>query len=178
MAVNETLERASTTITLDDAAEATDGETLVIAGKTYTFRATVGDLDGSVHIGATVADTVANLVAAINLDATLGETGSGAGTDYGTDMTVHPLIYATWVVATGVITLYCKVPGAIGNQLGVANGTASLTIGNATLENGAGDVPAFFEGLFDLNQINSELAAHLAQFSPSDNGQLDGVIGS
>lgn len=173
----EALERASTTITLDDAGEAATGETLVIAGKTYTFNATVGDTDGSVHIGAAVTDTVDNLIAAINLDATLGETGSGAGTDYGTNTVVHPLVYAVHE-GSGVIRLYSKIPGAVGNQLGVANGTASLTIGNATLENGDGDVPQFFEDLFDECQMNSQVMAHLAPFSPSDSGQLDGTIGS
>jgi phage tail sheath gpL-like len=171
--ITTALVRATQTITLDAAGEATDGETLVIGSKTYTFRATVGALDGSVHIGATVADTVANLIAAINLDATLGETGSGASTDYGTAMTRNPDVYATAVAATGVITLYAHVPGSIGNHVPVANGTATLTIGGAVLASGTGIIGDFFDEFMASVQLNSEAMAHLAPFSAVSGGKLD-----
>lgn len=176
MAETVTLERASATITLDNANEATNGENVVIAGKTYTFQATLTDSDGNVHIGSDVAGTRANLVAAINLS-NEGESAVSAGTDYAASMTVNPHVYAD-EEGSGVIRLYSKVPGSIGNFVTLAAGTSAITIGNAVLENGAGDVPAYFEGFFDVNQMNSEVQSHLAQFSPSDNGQLDGVIGS
>lgn len=172
MAVSTTLVRASQTITLDAAGEATDGETLVIGSKTYTFRGTVGALDGSVHIGADVAATVDNLVAAINLDPTEGETGT-EGTDYGSSMTRNPDVHATRVAATGVITLRAHVPGSIGNHITVANGTATLTIGGATLASGTGNIGDFFDDLFEMNQINADVIADLRPFSTVEGGKLD-----
>ena len=173
MANDITLVRATQTITLDAAGEATDGETIVIGGKTYTFRATVGALDGSVHIGADVAATVDNLVAAINLDATEGETGGGAGTDYGTAMTRNPCVYATRVAATGVITLHAHVPGEIGNQITVAQGTSTITLGGTELASGTGNIGDFFDSLFSMNQINSDVVNDLRPFSAVEGGKLD-----
>ena len=171
------LERASSFVTLDAAGEATDTETLVIGGKTYTFLATVGENDGAIHIGAAVEDTADNLIAAINLDPSAGETGV-EGTDYGINMTVNPLVFAEYIDRDdGIIGLYSKVPGAIGNLIAVANGTASLTVDNATLENGDGDVGAFFDDLFARNQINSELVQALSQFSVVEGGPSDGTLG-
>jgi len=172
MASDTTLVRATGTITLDDAAEATDGETVVIAGKTYTFRATVGALDGSVHIGATVADTVLNLVAAINLLPATGETGT-EGVDYGAAMTRNESVYATHVAATGVITLHAHVPGAIGNAITLTAGTSGVTVSGGVLASGTGNVGDFFDGLFALNQINSEVIAELRPFSAVEGGMLD-----
>jgi len=169
--VTTALVRASTFITLDAAGEATDGQTLVVGSKTYTFRATVGALDGSVHIGATVADTVANLVAAVNLDATQGETGSGAGTDYGTAMTRNPDVFA--VDGTTIVTFYAHVPGSIGNHIPVANGTATTTVDNATLENGTGIIGDFFDELMAGVQLNSEAIAHLRPFSVDVGSAVD-----
>lgn len=44
----------------------TDGDTVTIAGVTFTFKATLGSTAGNVHIGAAAANTVDILVAAIN----------------------------------------------------------------------------------------------------------------
>lgn len=177
MAFDVTLERANATITLDAAGEATNAETVIIAGKTYTFLATLTDSDGNVHIGSNVAGTVDNLVAAINLS-NEGESAVSAGTDYAASMTKNTRVFATRVAATGVITLYAKVPGDVGNLIPLDAGTSTITIGNAVLENGVGDVGSFFDGLFELNQINAELTAALRQFSPVEGGFLDGVTGS
>jgi len=52
-----------------------DGQTLTIAGVTFTFKSTLGSTAGNVKIGANTAATLDNLVAAIN-------GSSGAGTTY------------------------------------------------------------------------------------------------
>jgi hypothetical protein len=170
--ITTALVRASQTITLDSAAEATDAETIVIGSKTYTFKATVGTDDGAVHIGAAVADTVDNLVAAINLDPSEGETGV-EGTDYGANMTRNPDCYATRVVSTGVITLYAHVPGSIGNHIPLGQGTSTITLGGATFASGTGIIGDFFDEFFDSVQINSEVIAHLRPFSAVEGGKLD-----
>jgi len=167
--ITTALVRATATITLDDAAEATDTETIVIGGKTYTFNATVGTDDGSVHIGATVADTVANLVAAINLDPTVGETGV-EGTDYGANMVRNDRVWASWVVATGVITLHAQVPGTIGNLIPLTAGTSGVTVSGALLSGGTGILADFMEQLLGSVQLNSEAIMHLSPFSAIDSG--------
>lgn len=172
MAVDETLVRATQTITLDNATKATTGETIVIGGKTYTFNATVGTADGSVHIGAAVADTVDNLVAAINLDPTEGETGT-EGTDYGSSMTRNGSVYATRVAATGVITLHSHIPGTIGNHIPVAQGTSAITLGGTALSGGTGNVGDYFDGVVLLNQLNSEVVSALRPFTVQSGGKLD-----
>jgi hypothetical protein len=63
----------SATLTMDT--NPTDGDTVTIAGVTFTFKDTVGTTAGNVHIGNDVAATRSNLESAIE--------GSGtAGTDY------------------------------------------------------------------------------------------------
>lgn len=53
-----------------------------INGRQYLFQTTLTNVNGHVHIGATLADTIANLKNAINL-------GSGAGTDYAAATTAN-----------------------------------------------------------------------------------------
>lgn len=172
MSVTTTLVGASQTLTLDDALEATDGETIVIGSKTYTFQATLTDVDGNVHIGADVAGTVSNLVAAINLSDE-GESATSAGTDYAASMTRNPDVHATWVVSTGVITVRSHVPGSIGNHVPLGQGTSTITLGGATLASGTGNVGDFFDDLFQYNQINGEVGSHLRPFSAVEGGKLD-----
>jgi hypothetical protein len=75
MAINTTaLVKASSFITIDADADITEGETLVIGGKTYTFNATLGSSDGDVQLGAAgaYALSAAAVAAAVNLDGTAG----------------------------------------------------------------------------------------------------------
>lgn len=175
MAYDVALERASTFITLDASAEFADGNTITIGGKTYTAKATLTDTDGFVHIGAAVGDTLDNLVAAVNIS-NEGESAVGAGTDYAASTTRNPRVYAVKDSAT-VIKFYSHVPGEIGNAIGVANGTSTVTVDNATLENGSGNIADFFDGIFELNQVPSELIEALSPFSRDVSGD-DGTIGT
>lgn len=158
MAVDTALVRASTFYTIDADADITDGETLVIGGKTYTFQSTLTNSDGNVKIGADHQATIANAVAAINL-------GSGAGTAYAAAMTRNPCVYA--VESEDTLTVYALVPGAIGNVIPVTVGTSAAAVDNATLEGGTGNIADFFEGLFALNQINAEVQQALKPFTPA-----------
>jgi hypothetical protein len=165
MAQDATLVRASTFYTIDADADITDGETLVIAGKTYTFQTTLTDTDGNVYTDGTHEVSRANLVAAINLTGT-------AGTDYADSMTRNGSVFA---VDDGVdkVTVYAHVPGTIGNTIPVTVGTSAAAVDNATLEGGTGNVGDFFDGLFALNQINSEVVSALRPFSVVEGGLVD-----
>jgi hypothetical protein len=169
--ITTALVRATGTITLDVATEATEGETVVIGGKTYTFLGTVGALDGSVHIGAADTDTVANLVAAINDDITDGETGT-AGVDYGAATVRNPCVYATVNAAAEVITLHAHVPGSIGNVIPLTAGTSGVTVSGSVLASGTGIIGDFFDEMFGSVQLNSEAMQVLSQFSVDANGTV------
>ena len=171
MAIDTTLARASTFYTIDAVGEITNGETIVVAGKTYTFQDTLTDSDGNVHIGADIAATVTNFLAAINLS-NEGESAVGAGTDYAASMTRNANVFAYLTSAT-VLTIYAHVPGEIGNFITCTVGTSGVTLDNATLENGSGNIGDFFDGLFDLNQINAEVQTALRPFSTSVGGSVD-----
>lgn len=62
-----------------------DTETITFGSKTYTFQATLTNVDGNVHIGASGADTATNLLNAINASG-----GGTPGTDYAAATTAHP----------------------------------------------------------------------------------------
>lgn len=147
--------------TFDADAEIANGETVVIAGKTYTFQDTLTDSDGNVHIGSDRAETIANLVGAVNLDGS-----ATAGTDYAASMTKNPQVIA--IAATDRITIRASMPGTLGNRIPLTVGTSAVTVDNATLENGAGDPHYFLDSVLDLNQINSEVQAELKQLTPEE----------
>jgi hypothetical protein len=154
------LVHASSFYTIDADADITEGETLVIAGKTYTFNATLGSSDGDVQLGAAGAHqlSIANIVAAINLDP------AGSGVQYAAAMTRNPRVWA--VEGDNTLTIYALLPGTQGNLIPLTVGTSAAAVDNATLENGAGDIGAFFDSLFDLNQINAELLLELKRLTP------------
>jgi hypothetical protein len=163
MASAVTLVRASTFFTLDDDTDITDGETLVIGGKTYTFQDTLTNVDGNVHIGADIQGTIANAVAAINLS-NEGESAVGAGTDYAAAMTRNGSVFA--VESADTLTVIAQVPGQIGNHIPVTVGTSAGAVDNATLEAGSGSIAAYLASVRELTEIGSELMTHFRFLSP------------
>lgn len=109
-----------------------DGDTVVIDGKTYTFQATLTDVDGHVQLGGTLAASLDNLSSAINLEA-------GAGSKYAASTTIHPTVFGT---ATAVdLTATAKISGTAGNSITTTTaGSGNLTWGGATLSGGTGGV--------------------------------------
>lgn len=89
-----------------------NGETVVIGSRTYTFQTTLTDVNGNVHIGATLADSIHNLVNAINL-------GAGAGTDYASATTQNTQVEAI-LLGTDVVKVRAITAGAAGNGIGVS----------------------------------------------------------
>lgn len=137
----------------------TDTNTIVVGGKTYTWNAVVGTANGSVHLGATAADSIANLHAAINLDITKGETGTAA-VDYGSSMTINTEVFVISSTAT-VLTVQAYTPGTVGNLIASTETHANGSWGAATLASGAGHVSGWMTDMLDVNQVNSEIAAEM-----------------
>lgn len=112
------------------AGNAADDDTLVIAGRTYTFRAALasGGLPGEVLIGADVTATAANLVAAV-----MG--AAGAGTTYGAGTVANEHVTAT--NSLGVVTFTAQAVGTVGNTITLAETGANLSVSGGTLASGA-----------------------------------------
>lgn len=70
-----------------------DGQTVTVGGKTYTFQATLTNVDGNVLIGANLAASIQSLAAAMNLGN--GTRGTGSGTLYAAATTYG----GAWAVA-------------------------------------------------------------------------------
>src|SRR3954452_16261229 len=81
--------------TLTATVQPTNGQTVTIGSKVYTFQTVLTNVDGNVFIGATLTISLANLLAALNLAA-------GAGTKYAAATTKAPLASGTSSDATHI----------------------------------------------------------------------------
>ena len=99
--------KASVNLTVDT--NPTNGDTMTLGAKTYTFETTLTDVDGNIQIGGSTAATQANIVAAINLTGT-------PGTDYAASMTIHPTVTAA-AFAANVAAITAKTGGTAGNSI-------------------------------------------------------------
>lgn len=135
--------KASKTLTLT--AIPLNNETVVIDGKTYTFKATLTDTDGFVLIGATAELSVQNLKQAITLDPV------GTGTLYAASTTLHPTVTAVNSGADLVVT--AKTAGTAGNSLAI-----SETLTNGAWAGGASTL----SGGVAVNAANKVITAEVA----------------
>lgn len=122
---------AFATGTFTDAGVA-DTETVTVGGKTYTFEASLTNVDGNVALGANNTEALANLKAAINLEA-------GAGTKYAAATTANTQVAAISSDATTLV-VRARVNGTIGNAIASTEAAASGSWGAATLTGGTGDL--------------------------------------
>lgn len=98
---------AQGTLTMDT--QPTDGDTVTVDTKTYTFQNTLTNVDGNVKIGASLTATQQNLVAAFS------NTGE-PGTDYAVATVTHPSVEIDdFVTNNAVLTAY--EAGVAGNSI-------------------------------------------------------------
>lgn len=119
--------KASATLTHTGTA-LTDGDTVTIGTRTYTFKTVLTGAPNEVLIGAATA-SLANLKAAVN-------GAAGAGTTYGTGTTPHTTVDATTLTGTTVLLFEAKTAGVAGNAIAKGEGSTNL----------AWDVGATFSG--------------------------------
>lgn len=127
-AKNQPQRAAAATGTLTSAGTISDGDTVTIDGKVYTFKTTLTNTNGYVLIGADRTASHANLKAAINLAA-------GAGTTYAAATTLHPTVTATSSDGTTTVVT-AKSVGTTANSIGTTETGAQLSWGGATLSGG------------------------------------------
>jgi len=128
---NDVVCGVASTGTLTLTANAADGEAVTIDAKTYTFQATLTDVDGNVLIGASASATLDNLIAAIDL-------GPGAGTVYAASTTAHPTVDAV-AGAGDAMDATAEDGGVAGNEIATTETVANGAWGGATLSGGDED---------------------------------------
>lgn len=101
-----------------------------VGGKSYTLIATPA-ADGDVDVGADDTVTAANIAAAIN------QNRDAAATTYDLDTAPLDTVNAH-VTGAGILTVFAETLDAtIGNAITCSSVDATMTVDNATLENGA-----------------------------------------
>jgi len=119
---------SSTGTITSDATDPSDGDSVTIGSKIYTFKTTLTPTDGEVLIGISAATALDNLRAAIN------HTGT-PGTDYSC-AEAHPTVIATTNTdTTQIVAAITK--GVSGNSIVTTELSSHLAWGHATLTGGA-----------------------------------------
>lgn len=151
--------RASGTLTASGVFS--DGQTVVVGGKTYTVQATLTDVDGNVQMGAAgaAAATLQNLYYAINLTGT-------AGTHYAASMTKNAQVEATAVTATTLV-VKAGAAGTVGNLIASTETCANAAWGGATLSGGTGDTAKALREIIAYDQLNAAVLDSLNQMGYS-----------
>lgn len=98
-----------------------DGDTLTIDSKIYTFEDNLTDVDGHIQIGASVIETQSNFVAALELSGT-------PGVHYAASTTAHTTCRAAEFVGEESI-VYAIVGGSAGNAIIVDDALVSVLDG-------------------------------------------------
>lgn len=117
---------ASGTITSDGTAPS-DGDTVTIDEKVYTFKTTLTPTEGQVLIGGSAAAALDNLKSAINHEGT-------PDTDYKCEA-VHPTVTATTNTNTTQLVV-AKTAGSAENAIVTTKTSSHLSWGGATLSGG------------------------------------------
>jgi hypothetical protein len=105
-----------------------NGETVTIGAKVYTFETALTNVDGNVLIGANATASLFNLASAINLAA-------GSGTLYAAATTANTDVYATSGAST--LSLFALNAGTAGNTIATTETATNASFGAATLTGGS-----------------------------------------
>ena len=121
------VKKATETLTLT--ATPADTKTVVIDGKTYTFKTSLTDTNGFVLIGGNASASLDNLIAAINLQV-------GSGTEYAASTTIHSTVTAL-AAAGDTMLITAKTGGTAGNALTTTETLTNGSWGASTMSGGS-----------------------------------------
>lgn len=132
-----------------------DGDIVVIAAKTYTFKTTLSGAAYEVAINGSAANALSNLKLAVNLTGT-------AGVNYGLNTFKNPSVTAGTLTST-TLALTAISFGTSGNSLATTTTGANLSFGSSTLTGGitgdrivvAGMTPAAYNGVYNITSVTS-----------------------
>jgi hypothetical protein len=113
-----------------DGTVVSNGDTVTIGTKVYTFQTTLTNVDGNVHIvSANASATLTNLFHAIN------NSGGVSGTDYAAATVANTQVVATNPTGTTVV-LTAKLSGTAANSIATTEASTHLAFGGVTLTGG------------------------------------------
>lgn len=138
--------RASGTLTLSG--NPTDGQTVTIGTKVYTFKTTLGATANQVLIGASASASLDNLIAAVN-------GGSGSGTLYSARTVAHTLVTAA-AGAGDTMVVTAVAYSSSGNAIATTETLSSGSWGGSVLAGGV--TPCVAEGADSLDITGDALA--------------------
>lgn len=114
-----------------DGTVVSDGDTVTIGSKVYTFQATLTNVDGHVHIvSGNASATLTNLFHAIN------NSGGTSGTDYAAATTANTDVVATNPSGTTVVATAINA-GSASNAVATTEASTHLSWGATTLTGGS-----------------------------------------
>lgn len=166
---------AAATGTLTAAGNPSDGNTVTIGTRVYTFQTVLTNVAGNVLIGASASDSLDNLIAAIT-------GGAGSGTVYAAATTTHPTVTAVAGIGD-TVTVTALTAGTAGNAIATTETSSNLSFGAATLTGGVAHVYLAAEdgdvlnGTSNLGTIQGDAGEYtdkLRVFSFSVNNNLRG----
>lgn len=122
----------ATAVLTSDTTNVSNGDTVTVGSKVYTFQTALTNVDGNVLIGANAAASLANLAAAATL-------GAGSGTTYAAATTANTAISNAVATSTTVTFTASETtqPGTKGNSLASTETSTHLSFGGATFSGGA-----------------------------------------
>ena len=121
---------ASGVLTGVTASNVSDGDTVTIGSKVYTFKTTLGTTEGQVHIGASASYSVQNLYNAINHAGT-------PGTDYYCEAANVQVVASGYSTSGNPhFTVTASTAGLFGNAIATTETSSNLSWGNTTLTGG------------------------------------------
>jgi hypothetical protein len=123
----------SATGTVSASGTPADGNTVVVGGRTYTFKTTMTPAEGEVHINGQDG-SMTNLASAIN------KSGGTLGTDYQT--ATANAFCTSGAVAAHIITLTYRATGTAGNATTLTKVGANLAVSGATFSGGVDAIGA------------------------------------
>jgi hypothetical protein len=131
-----------------------NNDTVTIGTTVYTFKTTLTPADYEVLIGADSSASLTNLRNAIN------NSGGTPGTDYVVP-NAHPSVTASAIVGS-VLPLVAITAGTTGNSIALAETSAQLSVGAATLLGGR-DAQGMSGELLDDYEVGTWTPAYFAQ---------------
>lgn len=122
---NATTSQGTLTITVVPS----NGETITIGNKTYTWQTILTNVDGNIFIGGSLAAAQQNLIDAINLTSTTG----GPGNQYAVAMTENSQISAATAWVANALVITAKTAGVAGNSIATTETMVNGSFDAATL---------------------------------------------
>jgi len=147
-------------------AQPSDGNTVTLDGKVYTFQTTLTNVDGNVLRGGDAGASIANLFNAVIR-------GPGAGTAYAADTILHPNVDALAQEPLPlVLKLTAKRAGTAGNAITLATNVGGTTISAMA---GGAPTPNIADRDFTINLPQDEVDGGNYEFIFQDNGRSQDV---